>query len=144
MSPGGERRLLQAAVALVVLVPLATAAISIARGPAWLHAPAGLADLDSHFRYLSGIFLAMALGFVSCLPRIEAKGARLRLLGALVVAGGLARLWSLAAVGAPSAGHLAGLAIELGVVPLILWWQARVAARYRTPSSPGPASTVGA
>ncbi|WP_436423282.1 DUF4345 family protein [Enterococcus faecium] len=49
------------------------------------------------------------------------------MLGALIVAGGCARVVSLASVGAPSAGHLFGLAMELGVVPLLMLWQARVA-----------------
>ena len=45
----------------------------------------------------------------------------------LVVAGGLARLLSWVTVGAPSAGHRLGLMMELGVVPLLMLWQARIA-----------------
>ncbi len=84
-------------------------------------------DLDSHFRYISGIFFAVGVAFATCVPGIEAKGPRFRLLGALVVAGGLARLVSLVAVGVPSNGHVFGLAMELGVVPLLLLWQAGLA-----------------
>ncbi|MES2443441.1 MAG: DUF4345 domain-containing protein [Pseudomonadota bacterium] len=127
MSPAAERRLLQALVALAALIPLAVAGTSIVRGAAWLaHGPV-TPDLDSHFRYLSGIFLVLGLGFASCIPRIEAMGPRFRLLGAMVVAGGLARALSLAEAGPPSTGHLAGLVMELVVVPLLLLWQARVA-----------------
>ncbi len=86
-------------------------------------------DLDSHFRYLSGIFLAAGIAFASCIPAIERKGARFRLLGCLVVAGGLARLVSALSVGMPSTGHAAGLAMELGVMPLLMLWQARIARR---------------
>ena len=45
----------------------------------------------------------------------------------MVVCGGLARLFSLVAVGVPSRGHLFGLGMELGVVPLLMLWQWRVA-----------------
>ena len=124
MSPATEKRLLQATVVIACIVPLATGALSVARGPGSIGHAAGVpVDLDSHFRYLSGILFAIGLAFLSCVPRIEAKGARFRLLGALVIAGGAARLVSLAAVGMPSKGHVFGLAMELGVVPLLLLWQ---------------------
>ena len=124
------RGALQAVVAATTLVPLSIASISLARGPAWLGQVSPITtDLDSHFRYLSGIFLALGLGFASCIPAIERKGRRLRLLGAMVIAGGLGRLWSLMQVGAPSTGHLVGLCIELGLVPIVLAWQAVVARR---------------
>ena len=87
------------------------------------------ADVDSHFRYLCGIFFVVGLAFASCVPAIERKGARFRLLGAMVVAGGLSRLLSLALVGPPSFGHRFGLVMELGVVPLLMLWQARIARR---------------
>jgi hypothetical protein len=87
-------------------------------------------DLDSHFRFLSGVFAAIGVGFYSTVPSIERKGRRFRLLCALIFAGGLARLLSLGIAGAPSLGHLAGLVMELGVVPLLALWQARVARRF--------------
>lgn len=123
-----ERRLLQAAVALACLVPLATGAASVLRGPGVLDGtgPAS-ADLDSHFRYLSGLLLGLGLAFASCIPAIERRTARFRLLGLIVVAGGLGRLASLAAVGLPGGGHVFGLAMELGIVPLLMLWQGRVA-----------------
>lgn len=130
MTSAAERRLLQALVALAALIPLSVASTSIFRGAAWLDHRAVSADLDSHFRYLSGIFLMLGLGFASCIPRIEAKGPRFRLLGAMVVAGGLARALSLVEVGPPSAGHVAGLVMELGVTPSLLLWQARIARRF--------------
>ena len=58
-----------------------------------------------------------------CVPGIEEKGPRFRLLGAMVVCGGLARVVSLLAVGPPSKGHMFGFAMELGVVPLLMLWQ---------------------
>lgn len=120
------RRLLQATVALGSLVPLTFGTIGVLRGVGWLAKAPVSADLDSHFRYLSGIFLMVGIGFASCIPGIERKTARFRLLGAMVIAGGLARAWSLANVGAPSTGHLLGLVMELGVTPLLLAWQAKM------------------
>ncbi|AXJ95877.1 MULTISPECIES: DUF4345 domain-containing protein [unclassified Sphingomonas] len=128
MSARLELRLLQVVVAIACLVPLAIGGLGILRGPGFLgHPPVVPRDLDSHFRYVSGIFFAVGVAFVTCIPDIANKGPRFRLLGALIVAGGCARVVSLASVGAPSAGHLFGLAMELGVVPLLMLWQARVA-----------------
>ncbi len=133
MTLAAERRLLQAVVAIACLVPLSIGGTSVLRGPGFLgHPPVIPIDLDSHFRYISGIFFAVGIAFASCVPRIEATGPRFRLLGALVVAGGLARLVSLAAVGAPSAGHLFGFAMELGAVPLLMLWQRSVERRWRS------------
>jgi hypothetical protein len=123
-------------VAIACLVPLITGGQSILSGPGFLgHAPVIPTDLDSHFRYVSGIFLAVGVAFATCVPGIEARGPRFRLLGALVIAGGLARVVSLVAVGVPSRGHVLGLAMELGVVPLLMVWQAGVARRWAARSS---------
>lgn len=139
-----ERRLLQGIVAIACLLPLVVGGQGILHGPApfghLAHVPP---DLDSHFRYISGIFFATGLGFLSCVPRIERTGARFRLLGLLIVVGGLARGGSLLAVGAPSTGHLLGLVMETVNVPLLMLWQWSFARRYRAASSPGPASAVG-
>lgn len=129
-----ERRLLQAVVAAACLVPLITGGSSIVEGARFLKgAPSPVpVDLDSHFRYLSGIFFALGIAFVTCIPAIDRKGPRFRMLGAMVIAGGLARALSWADIGAPSRGHQLGLVMELGVVPLLMLWQAGVARRHRS------------
>jgi hypothetical protein len=128
-----ERRLLQAATALACLVPLSMGATSVLGSAAVLKGvtPPLPVDLDSHFRYLSGLLLGLGLVFLAAIPRIEAKGQLLRGLGVIVVVGGLARLLSLIDAGVPSAGHLFGLVMELAVVPGIVLWQARVARRWQ-------------
>ena len=127
-----EKRVLQTIVAIACLVPLITGGQSILYGPGFLgHPPVIPIDLDSHFRYISGIFFAVGVAFASCVPGIETKGPRFRLLGALVIAGGLSRVVSLLAVGVPSKGHVFAFAMELGVVPLLLLWQAGFAKRWR-------------
>jgi hypothetical protein len=131
MTPQLEKRLLQIVVGIACLVPIAAGGVGIALGPEWLGAPYPAAvDLDSHFRYLSGILLAIGFAFAGCIPDIEEKGLPFRMLGLLVVAGGLARLISMIASGLPSGPHLFGLGMELIVVPLLITWQARVDARF--------------
>lgn len=88
-------------------------------------------DLDSHFRYLTGLLFGLGLGFLWCAVRIEARGATFRTLGLIAVCGGLARLLSLVEQGVPGPGHVFGLFMELGTVPLLVLWQARVARRFR-------------
>ena len=126
-----EKRLLQVIVGFACLLPLVVGGQGVLQGPApFGHLVDVPRDLDSHFRYISGIFFATGLGFLSCIARIETKGERFRLLGGLIVVGGLARALSLVAVGAPSTGHLLGLGMETVVVPLLMLWQARIARRH--------------
>jgi hypothetical protein len=130
----GERRLLQAAVALGCLSPFWFGLRGIFEGPAML---AGMdpgqapPDLLSHYRFLSGVFLATGLAILSCLPAIERRTGRFRLACAALFAGGLARGLGLLLGDAPSIGHLIAAPVELGVVPLLVLWQARVARRFR-------------
>jgi hypothetical protein len=130
VNPGAEKRLLQATMLVILLVPLAGGTLGVILGPDWLHRGVVGRDLDSHFRYLSGLLLAMVLLFASCVPDVERKGARLRMIAILPVIGGLARLYGMLASGPPGRGHIVALCIELGVVPLLVLWQARVARRF--------------
>ncbi|MDQ0839514.1 DUF4345 domain-containing protein [Sphingomonas faeni] len=124
MSGSIEKRLLQAVIAVACLLPLIVGGQGILHGPApFGHLADVPRDLDSHFRYISGIFFATGLGFVSCIPHIERKGPRFRLLGGLIFVGGVSRLISLIAVGVPSRGHVLGLGMETIVVPLLMLWQ---------------------
>jgi hypothetical protein len=132
-----ERRLLQAAVAFGCFVPIVGGGLGVVRGPAMVGIAAAPAAADAHFRYLSGLLLGIGLGFLSTVPRIEARGARFRLLAAIVVIGGLGRLLSLALRGAPDIMTLFALAMELAVTPSLALWQGRIAraARATDPQS---------
>ncbi|WP_246677460.1 DUF4345 domain-containing protein [Mesorhizobium sp. B2-3-12] len=119
---------LQIVVAVLAATPVLVGIEGILFGPAFLHVAAPWpVDLDSHFRFLSGFFLAVGIAWYSCIPGIEAKTERFRLLAACTFTGGLARLVSLFLVGAPSLGHVAGLCVELLAVPALVVWQGRVA-----------------
>ena len=123
---GLEARLLRGAVALACLVPIGAGTAGILLGPRMM-GPAAGADLDSHFRYLSGLLLGIGLGFATTLPDIEARGKRFRLLTGIVVVGGLGRLLSLLSIGSPSPVMMAALGMELLVTPCLGLWQHRVA-----------------
>ncbi len=126
-----SRRALQIEVAVLGLVPVLTGLAGMVLGPsmAGLDPSATPIALDSHVRYLSGLLLAIGLGFWSTIPRIERQTARFRLLTGLVVIGGLGRLLGLALAGRPPAPMLFGLGMELVVTPSLCWWQSRIAVR---------------
>jgi len=121
------RRALQVFIAFAGLLPVFAGAAGIVTGAGFLGAPAPPVDLDSHLRFLSGVFLVVGLAWWSCIPAIETKGERLRLLALMTFVGGFARLFSLVLAGAPSVGHLVGLCMELAAVPIVVLWQARIA-----------------
>jgi hypothetical protein len=130
-----ERRVLQIAIGLACLVPLVAGAEGVRQSAAMLAGvePPLPRDLESHFRYLSGLLLGIGLVFAASIPTIERRTATMRALGFVIVIGGLARLFSLLEVGAPGPGHIFGLVMELGVVPALVLWQGRVARRYSAP-----------
>lgn len=127
-----QRRVLQILIAVLALLPVLAGLAGAILGPAFVQVrPPVPIDLDSHFRFLSAVLFAIGIGWWSCIPTIERKAGRLRLLAALTFAGGLARLFSLISVGAPSAGHVAGLVMELGIVPALVCWHAVIVAAKR-------------
>jgi Domain of unknown function (DUF4345) len=121
-----EKRLLQAAVALGCLVPLTGGLLGVLYGAGMAGGVANV-NVDSHARYLSGLLLGIGLGFLSIIPQIEKHGVRASLLSAIVVLGGLARLYGVLVDGWPARPMVFALIMELGVVPLLWLWQRRVA-----------------
>ncbi len=129
-----ERRLLQLTVAVACLVPLGAGALGVVQGPATVEgvSVAGQADLDSHFRYLSGLLLGVGLGFAASIPTIERRSEVFAVLSVTVVVGGLARLAALIFGNLPSTPHVLALGMELLIVPLLWAWQRRIARRFQT------------
>ena len=118
MTPGLERRLLQAGFAVAAVVPVSTGLLGAL----------GRWEPDSHARYLSGLLLGIGLTFWWTIPSIARRGADVRALAAIVVVGGLARLAGVVETGLkPSVAR--PLAMELGVTPLLALWRERVARR---------------
>ena len=129
-SRAAERRLLQVAIALGGFVPVGAGLAGAMLGEAMTGTGRHAVDLDSHVRYLSGLLLGIGLAFWEAIPHIEQHGRRVRLLTLIVALGGLMRLIGLLGVALPGAPMLFGLAMELGVTPLLCLWQARVARRF--------------
>lgn len=126
MSPHAERRLLQLIILIAGFVPVLAGVWGATGG---LHPP-GL-SADSQARYLSGLLLGIGLCFWGCLPRIERRGAEVRILAGVVVAGGLARLGGALSTGAWGLAVALPLVMELGVTPLVALWRERVERRLR-------------
>jgi hypothetical protein len=124
------KRALQACVLLGSMVPILAGFAGVLRGPALLSAGIAMVpELDSHFRYLSGLLFAIGVAYLSTVPDIEGQGRRFRLLTALVFTGGIARL-----VGTVLDGYLSttvglSLAMELLVAPGLMLWQMLLARR---------------
>ncbi len=116
------KRALQATVAIGGIVPVSAGLSGAILGAGFAGEAAG-ADLDSHFRYLSGLLLGIGFAFWSTIPGIERQGARFRLLTAFVFLGGVARLFGVFVHGLPGYPMIFGLAMELFVTPLLCLWQ---------------------
>jgi hypothetical protein len=125
-----EKRALQFSIAIAALLPVVGGLWGVTQlspHDAWA---------DNHERYLSGLLLAIGLGYWSAVPNIENMTARIRLLTALVVVGGLARLSGLALGDVPTAPVMAALAMELCVTPLLCLWQGQLASRQSSSRQP--------
>ena len=124
-----ERRALQALLAVVAIVPVLAGSSGALLGVDILHIQNASISAESHFRYLSGLLLAIGLFYWSCVPRIEQHGERIKLLTTIVFIGGVARALDLYFNGIPSPVHIGALVIELAIAPAVMFWQHRVATR---------------
>lgn len=115
-----ERRRLQIAVAAAAGVPAGIGLWGVIGG---LGAPGSFAD--SHYRYLSGLLLGVAVAFWSLLPRIEQARWPFRILCGIIILGGVARLSAALASGG-GVSIWAALGMELVVTPVLLWWRERL------------------
>ncbi len=129
MSVSHEKRLLQLAICIACFVPLSAGGYGLLTGAAWLDG--GGINLDSHFRYLSGLLFGIGLAFLQAVPRIEQHRQRMQLLTLIVFIGGLARLYGATTMGLPDQQMTLAIGMELIITPLLCIWQARVAYRYR-------------
>ena len=126
-----EKRLLQITVAIVGLIPVTAGMVGGIRGTL-MQGVWGDVALDSHYRYLSGLLLAIGVGFWTAIPDIERQGERFALLTLIVVTGGFFRAVGLVMTGQPGPVMTAALLVELVVTPAIYLWQTRIA--HRAPS----------
>ncbi len=116
-----EKRAAQASFAVAGIVPVAAGLWGV------FHPFIGSAgSLLNHGRYLSGLLLAIGLAFWAAIPDIERRTTRIRVLTAVVVIGGACRVLGVLMGDALSPSVVAALAMELGVTPLLCFWQSRL------------------
>jgi hypothetical protein len=120
-----SRRFLQIAVAVAGLVPVSAGALGALRPE--LLSLSGPPHAFTHAAYLSGLLLGLGLCFWSLIPTIERETRAFSLLTAIVVAGGLARAFTAARLGAFGLSVIFPLVMELGVTPALWAWQRHVA-----------------
>lgn len=121
-----QKRLLQIAIAMAGCVPVGAGLMGIVQGPQMIGEIKTFGEVANHFAYLSGLLLAIGLAFWSFIPAIETKTMQVRLLTAIVVIGGLARLYDALVNGFPEGPMLYALGMELIVTPALCWWQGQV------------------
>ncbi len=120
-----EKTLWRLAVALAGCVPVLGGGAGVILGPRLLGDLAAGPALQSHFRYLSGLLLAMGVAFWAAIPRPERAATVVRVLTAVVVAGGLARLADIALTGRWPGPIGWALVMELMVTPALCLWRER-------------------
>jgi uncharacterized membrane protein HdeD (DUF308 family) len=127
MEPLKELRLFQAVIVVASIVPIAAGAAGVLQGPEMIRAFAnGNADLDSHFAYLSGLLLGIGIAFLFCVARVRSRAQAFRILGLIVITGGVARLLATFRSGLPSEAHQFAYVMELVVMPSLLIWHRRI------------------
>ncbi len=119
-----EKRAAQVSFAVAGIVPVVAGLWGV------FHPFAGaVGSLLNHGRYLSGLLLAIGLAFWAAIPDIECHTTRIRVLTAVVVIGGICRLLGVL-MGDPLSPSVVGaLAMELGITPLLSFWQSRLGRR---------------
>ena len=128
MNRYAEKRLLQIVMAVACLVPIVGGGAGVLKGAGMLGGTG--VDLDSHFRYLSGLLLGIGLAFAAMIPQIERRTSFVRLLTFVVLVGGLARAAEFFHA-VPSKTLIAALVMEIVVTPVLCLWQGRVAGHFR-------------
>jgi len=111
-----ETRVLQIVVFLGALVPIYGGGVGVLRGASAFGAWPGAAA-DSQVRYLSGLLLAIGLAYWACAPTIARRGAEIRLLTVIVLAGGLSRLAGVFLAGDP--GRMCSISQRLGALTFV-------------------------
>jgi hypothetical protein len=83
--------------------------------------------LDSNLRFFGGLTVGLGVALLWITPAIERHTTIFRVLWLSALAGGIGRIVSAVIVGLPPVPVLAFTAIEVPGVPLLIYWQTRVA-----------------
>lgn len=84
-------------------------------------------SLDSNLRFMGGIGIGLGLTLLWLTPSIERRTVLFRAIWLCALAGGVGRLISAVLVGLPATPMIVFAAIEIPGVPLLIYWQNKVA-----------------
>ncbi|CAF0772100.1 unnamed protein product [Rotaria sordida] len=126
MAKTSQCLVLQIVIGLVAIVPLFFGLNGIIRGPSMLATGYNYPiSVDSHFRYLSGLPVAMGILLLRNLPTIDRDASDLHRVSLLIFIGGLGRLWGLITVSFEVSTMVTTL-VELLLFPFLCLWQHQV------------------
>jgi uncharacterized protein DUF4345 len=138
MTASAGRRWLQGVLAVGGAVAIATGAFGVVTGVDGLPGDtAGSASAESELRFLYVFWIAYGIALILVAPRVDAETLAVRALAAILFAAGLARAIAWLDAGRPAALFVVLMVVELVLPPVIVAWQARIAAA----SPPGRAVT---
>lgn len=130
-----SRRLLQVLTGILGGLTIGLGAMSLVFG---VHHPIygfdalpELPELDSNLRFLGGLGLGLGGLMIWIIPRIEVSTAVFRAVWYCAFLGGVGRLVSILAVGAPSVLMTLFSVLEVVGAPLMIYWQRSVANQAR-------------
>lgn len=125
--PPRTRRRLQVVFLVLAHIPTTTSLMTLAVGSArFVDAAAIDVPLDNTYRYLGGIYLAVALLVLWCVPQLEQRIEGLVFASGAIFLGAVGRLVSIVDVGSPGAYIWFVLVLELGLLPFTLLLRQRV------------------
>jgi len=123
------RRTLQILLGLFGAIAIFIALAHIVLGPASIPGSVPVnATMDSEDRFYAVLFMAFGIALLWCVKDVERKARVVYFLMATFLAGGVARLISITAVGPPNDFFLAMTALELVLPFVYAWLQYRVSA----------------
>ncbi len=123
------KRGLQIALAVLSLIPLVFGLLGVVFGVGrFLPFDEAAAPLDSQYRFLSAIYIGIAVLIWRIIPSVEKHGWIITTLVAAIFAGGIARVYSAYLYDYAPVQLVAAAALELGS-PALIFWQRAVANR---------------
>ena len=129
-----SRRILQIVNLILAILTVGLAAGSLILGTSSPIYDAGsvpsIPNLDSNLRFMGGMGLTIGLALIWITPSIERQTAIFRVAWLSALFGGIGRLMSMVLVGPPALPMVIFTLFEVPGVPLLLYWQSKVANEY--------------